>query len=208
MPIKEIPEINIPDIHIPQVFIPNYEYSNINVIGCNYYHRDTINTGNRNLLLDDPNGVISDCNFPSFIPLNYDAKNLIITEQLAPIQEDKAMPESKTTKGELPKPKNKDPLIPDCPNKNQRRVGEYTSEARTERIKAYRLVNNECITEYEEVTFVDSFLPSPSAALNVATISLIAAASPAILNLIKSASKTIFKKIFAKFNKGKDDKAG
>ncbi len=74
MPINEIPEFIFLTLHIPQVFIPNYEYSNINVIGCNYYHRDTINTGNRNLLLDDPNGVISDCPYPSFIPLNYDAK--------------------------------------------------------------------------------------------------------------------------------------
>ena len=104
------------------------------------------------------------------------------------------MPEGKPPDAELPKPKLKPPIIPDCPNKNQRRVGEYTSEARTEKIKSYKRGADgiECITEYEQVTFIDSVLPSPSAALNVATISLIAASSPLLLNVLKSGSKAIF----------------
>ena len=192
-----IPEIIIPEINLPQTYIPNYEHSNINVIGCNYYHRDTRNTGNRNLILDDPNGVISDCPFPSFTPLIYDAQNLIITEQAAPVTEQEKLPEGKPPKTEIPKKKDEEPLIPDCPDKNDRRIGEYTSEARTERIKSYRRGSDgiECIAEYESVTFVDSFLPSPSAALNVATISIIAATSPLILNAIKPLIKNAIKKI-------------
>ena len=192
-----IPEIIIPEINLPKTYIPNYEHSNINVIGCNYYHRDTRNTGNRNLLLDDPNGVITDCPFPSFTPLIYDAQNLIITEQVAPVTEQEKLPEGKPPKAEIPKKKDEEPLIPDCPNKNDRRIGEYTSEARTERIKSYRRGSDgiECIAEYESVTFVDSFLPSPSAALNVATISIIAATSPIILNAIKPLIKNAIKKI-------------
>ena len=192
-----IPEIIIPEINLPQTYIPNYEHSNINVIGCNYYHRDTINTGNRNLILDDPNGVITDCPFPSFTPLIYDAQNLIITEQAAPVTEQEKLPEGKPPKTEIPKKKDEEPLIPDCPDKNDRRIGEYTSEARTERIKSYRRGSDgiECIAEYESVTFVDSFLPSPSAALNVATISIIAATSPLILNAIKPLIKNAIKKI-------------
>ena len=192
-----IPEIVIPEINLPQTYIPNYEYSNINVIGCNYYHRDTRNTGNRNLILDDPNGVITDCPFPSFTPLIYDAQNLIITEQAAPVTEQEKLPEGKPPKTEIPKKKDEEPLIPDCPDKNDRRIGEYTSEARTERIKSYRRGSDgiECIAEYESVTFVDSFLPSPSAALNVATISIIAATSPLILNAIKPLIKNAIKKI-------------
>ena len=144
-----IPEIIIPEINLPQTYIPNYEHSNINVIGCNYYHRDTINTGNRNLILDDPNGVITDCPFPSFTPLIYDAQNLIITEQAAPVTEQEKLPEGKPPKAEIPKKKDEEPLIPDCPDKNDRRIGEYTSEARTERIKSYRRGSDgiECIAE-------------------------------------------------------------
>jgi len=198
-----IPEIIIPEINLPQTYIPNYEHSNINVIGCNYYHRDTINTGNRNLILDDPNGVITDCPFPSFTPLIYDAQNLIITEQAAPVTEQEKLPEGKPPKTEIPKKKDEEPLIPDCPDKNDRRIGEYTSEARTERIKSYRRGSDgiECIAEYESVTFVDSFLPSPSAALNVATISIIAATSPLILNAIKPLIKNAIKKLTKKKDK-------
>ena len=57
----EIPDINIEDIYIPDV----YSFYNpqaaiplqIDVPGCTYQHRDIKNTGNINLLLDDPNGV-------------------------------------------------------------------------------------------------------------------------------------------------------
>ena len=203
IPNIKIPEIIVPQIHLPQTYIPNYEHSNINVIGCNYYHRDTRNTGNRNLILDDPNGVISDCPFPSFTPLIYDAQNLIITEQAAPVTEQEKLPEGKPPKTEIPKKKDEEPLIPDCPDKNDRRIGEYTSEARTERIKSYRRGSDgiECIAEYESVTFVDSFLPSPSAALNVATISIIAATSPLILNAIKPLVKNAIKKLTKKKDK-------
>ena len=203
MEIREIgiPEIVIPDVYIPQVILPSFDVLNVETIGCKYYHRDTKNTGNRNLLIDDPNGVVSNCPYPSFIPMNYQADQLIITEEAAPVEEEPAkLPEGKPPKAEIPKDKKDEPIVPPCPDKNDRRIGEYTSEARTERVKSYKRGSDgiECIAEYEQVTFVDSFLPSPSAALNVAAISLIAASSPLLLGLIKSGSKTLFKKILGK----------
>jgi len=201
-----IPEIVIPNVYIPQVSLPSFDVLSVETIGCKYYHRDTKNTGNRNLLIDDPNGVVSNCPYPSFIPMNYQPESLIITEEAAPVEEEPAkLPEGKPPKAEIPKDKKDEPIVPPCPDKNDRRIGEYTSEARTERVKSYKRGSDgiECIAEYEQVTFVDSFLPSPSAALNVAAISLIAATSPAILGLLKSASKTIFKKILSKVQKKK-----
>ena len=200
MEIREIgiPEIVIPDVYIPQVILPSFDVLNVETIGCKYYHRDTKNTGNRNLLIDDPNGVVSNCPYPSFIPMNYQPESLIITEEAAPVEEEpRKLPEGKPPQAEIPKDKKDEPIVPPCPDKNDRRIGEYTSEARTERVKSYKRGSDgiECIAEYEQVTFVDSFLPSPSAALNVAAISLIAASSPLLLNVIKSASKTLFKKI-------------
>ena len=209
MEIREIgiPEIVIPDVYIPQVILPSFDVLNVETIGCKYYHRDTKNTGNRNLLIDDPNGVVSNCPYPSFIPMNYQPESLIITEEAAPVEEEPAkLPEGKPPKAEIPKDKKDEPIVPPCPDKNDRRIGEYTSEARTERVKSYKRGSDgiECIAEYEQVTFVDSFLPSPSAALNVAAISLIAASSPLLLGLIKSGSKTLFKKILGK-NKSTSD---
>ena len=203
IPEISIPEISIPNIDIPYTFSPNYEHSNIEVIGCKYYHRDTKNTGNRNLLIDDPRGVVSDCPFPSFIPLQYVPDQLIIVEEAAPEnKEPDKLPEGKPPQAQIPKEEKKEDDYKPCPDKNDRRIGEYTSEARTERIKSYkRGSDGECITEYESVTFVDSFLPSPSAALNVATISLIAATSPLILNAIKPLVKNLIKKLTKKKEK-------
>ena len=200
-----IPDIQIPDLYIPQVTLPSYQPLNVETVGCKYYHRDVKNTGNRNLLIEDPNGVTSSCPYPSFIPMNYQADQLIITETALPAEEQQELLEGKPPQPEIPKDKKDEPIVPPCPDKNDRRIGEYTSEARTERIKSYKRGSDgiECIAQYEQVTFVDSFLPSPSAALNVAAISLIAASSPAILSLIKNASKTIFKKILSKGKKEK-----
>ena len=205
IPEINIPDIEIPDVYIPQVTLPGYQLLNVETVGCKYYHRDVKNTGNRNLLIEDPNGVTSSCPYPSFIPMNYQADQLIITETTLPAEEKQKLQEGKPPKAEIPKNKKDKPIVPPCPDKNDRRIGEYTSEARTERIKSYKRGSDgiECIAEYEQVTFVDSFLPSPSAALNVAAISLIAATSPAILGLIKNASKTIFKKILSKGKKKK-----
>ena len=206
IPEINIPDIQIPDVYIPQVNLPGYQPLNVETIGCKYFHRDVKNTGNRNLLIDDPNGVLSNCPYPSFIPMNYQPDQLIIVEEATVVNDEPAkLPEGKPPQAEIPKDKKNEPIVPPCPDKNDRRIGEYTSEARTERIKSYKRGSDgiECIAEYEQVTFVDSFLPSPSAALNVAAISLIAASSPAILGLIKSATKTIFKKLLAKSNKKK-----
>ena len=66
----EIPEINIPEIYIPDVpepYTPHYinvaNPPEIDAPGCTYQHRDIKNTGNRNLLLEDPNGVFTTCDF-------------------------------------------------------------------------------------------------------------------------------------------------
>ena len=68
----EIPDISIPEIYIPNVPEPyNSHYINvakppdIDVPGCTYQHRDIKNQGNLNLLLEDPNGVYSTCDFRS-----------------------------------------------------------------------------------------------------------------------------------------------
>ncbi len=73
MPTIEIPEIYIPEIYIPEPYTPDIpvvtQYLEINPPGCSYQHRDIKNTGNHNLLLDDPNGTYTICDFtfPKYI---------------------------------------------------------------------------------------------------------------------------------------------
>ena len=209
----EIPDIYIPEIYVPnvpEIYSPHYieiaKPPDIDVPGCTYQHRDIKNTGNRNLLLDDPNGVYTTCDvpFPSFIPLDYTPENLVITEEVPTNNETPPLPETKQqTIPELPKDKNIE--LEPCPSKKDQRVGDFRNEKRLERVTGHKRGEDgiECITLYENVTFVDSILPSPSAALNVATISLIAASSPLLLGVLKSLSKTVFKKILTKSKKDK-----
>jgi len=56
----------------------------------------------------------------------------------------------------------------------------------------------ECITLYENVPFVDQYIPEPSTIVSTAIIGLVAASSPFILNLIKPAIKNIVKKLTKK----------
>ena len=203
----EIPEIHIPDVHIPYTHLPNYDHSNVQVIGCTYYHRDTKNTGNRNLLIEDPNGVVSNCPYPSFIPLNYQADQLIITEEMPNLANEGEMPASETPKPEIPKDKKEDPLIPDCPGKNDRRIGEFTSELRTERVKAYKRGEDgiECITIYEDIPFIDQYIPTPSTLVSTAVIASVAATTPLLLNLVKPLVKNAIKKLTSRKSKNENE---
>ena len=207
----EIPEISIPEIYIPEVPEPyNPHYINvakppdIDVPGCTYQHRDIKNTGNRNLLLEDPNGVYTTCDvpFPIFVPLDYTPENLVVTEE-APIEnEPPDMPE--TEQPEIPEiPKDETPILPPCPGKSQQRVGDFRNEKRLERVIGHERGDDgvECITLYEDVSFVDQYIPEPSTIVSTAVIGLVAASSPLILNIIKPAIKNIVKKLTKKKDK-------
>ena len=197
-----IPDINIPNIHIPEVPLPSFITSDIEVIGCTSYHRDTENTGNRNLLLDDPNGVETSCPYPSFIPLIYDAQNLIITEQQLPQNEEKLL-EGKPPRAEIPKEEKKEEEYKPCPPKNAPfRQGDFKNELRLERLLKYeRDINGSCNAVWEKVPFIDQYIPTPSVVFSTAFIASVAATTPIILNLVKPLVKNLIKKLTKKKDK-------
>tara|TARA_R100000353_G_scaffold72325_1_gene55347 strand:+ start:64 stop:690 length:627 start_codon:yes stop_codon:yes gene_type:complete len=196
-----IPEIVIPDVYIPQVILPSFDVLNVETIGCKYYHRDTKNTGNRNLLIDDPNGVTSSCPYPSFIPMNYQPESLIITEEAAPVEEEPTkLPEGKPPQAEIPKDKKDEPIVPPCPDKNDQRVGDFRNEKRLERVTGHKRGDDgiECITIYENVPFKDQYIPEVSTIVSTAVIGLVAASTPLLLNAVKPLVKQVVKKLSKK----------
>ena len=204
IPEISIPEINIPNIHIPYTFLPNYDHSNIEVIGCKYYHRDTKNTGNRNLLIDDPRGVTSDCPFPSFYPLNYQPDQLIIVEETAPVsKEPDPLPEGKPPKAKIPKDEKREEEYKPCPPKNAPfREGDFKNELRLERLLKYeREIDGSCNAVWEKVPFIDQYIPQPSTIVSTAVIASVAATTPIILNLVKPIVKNLIKKLTKKKDK-------
>ena len=205
MPTVKVPEIKIPEIDIPELpFINEHVLTGI-IPGCNLYHRDLEITKNPSILYNDRNAYVTcpEGEMPSFNPIEYDPSKLIQT--VTPTQSEQQAIYKPPI---VPPPKKKVENIepPPCPDLSRvLPVGSFTSDLRTERIIGYKRAKNEvdCLPILEEVTFVKSVLPTPSAALNVVTISLLAASSPAILALLKGLSKTVFKKAIGRFQKNK-----
>ena len=127
---------------------------------------------------------------------------MVITEELPVNNETPPLPE--TTTPEIPEiPKEKDIELEPCPSKNNQRVGDFRNEKRLERVIGHKRGDDgiECITLYEDVPFVDQYIPEPSTIVSTAVIGLVAASSPFILNIIKPAIKNIVKKLTKKKNK-------
>ena len=206
----KIPEIYIPHIAIPKVYIPQVSLPpadrapEVQTIGCKYFHRDVKNTGNRNLLIDDPNGVVSNCPYPSFIPMNYQPDQLIIVEEAAVINDEPTkLPEGKPPQAEIPKEDKKEDVFLECPGKNDQRVGDFRNEKRLERVVGHERSEDGtiCTTIYEDVPFKDQYIPEVSTIVSTAVIGLVAASTPLLLNAVKPIVKQIVKKLTKKKNK-------
>ena len=206
-----IPDLNIPDIQIQPIFdftkpidiIP----LTINVPGCTYQHRDIKNTGNRNLLLDDPNGVFTLCDapFPSFNPMNYQPNNLIMSED-TPIQSSEPeIPETKPPVTQKPVEKEEVFFIK-CPDpEKDQRVGDFRNDKRLERVVGHKLNEDKskCITLYEDTSFTEQYIPNVPAVTNAAAIAVVAASTPILINIIKPLVKQIIGRFTKKKNKVK-----
>ena len=221
MPTIKIPEIKIPKINIPETpFIPETVLVGENP-ACDLTNRDielsenpTIIFHGRKAYATCPDGQAIAGTQPiktqpepkPFRPIVYDAQDTIETEGTYNFQ-NKRSAINLNLKG---KEEDKEPELPPCPDLSRvLPVGSFTSDLRTSRIKEYIRADNgyDCVPILEEVTFIKSVLPTPAAALNVVSISLLAASSPLLIPVIKAASKTFFKKVIGRFqNKKKDVK--
>ena len=204
----EIPNISISEIHIPdvpEIYAPHYltitKPPDIDVPGCTYQHRDIENTGNRNLLTEDKNGVFTSCDFPfpSFVPLDYTPENMVITEEPLVDNEAPSFPETEQPKiPDLPKPPP--PNFPPCPGKTEQRVGDFRNDKRLERVVGHERSEDgsKCITLYENVTFIEQYIPGPAQLISTAAIATVAATTPLLLNIVKPLVKNLIKKLTKK----------
>lgn len=203
MEIREvhIPEIKVPNISTPEIYEPIIHTPiepkpdlsiNISPPGCTYWHRDIENTGNTQLLLDDPNGVFTLCDsvFPFYNPMDYTPRNLVITEEAPPSGFEPDIPKPDTPV--IPEQNTKeDVIIPPCPSNKDLRVGDFRNEKKIEIVVSHKLVDNECITVYEDVPFKDQYIPSTSQFVGVFSLALVGSSAPLILNAIKPIVKKV-----------------
>ena len=212
----EIPEISVRQINIPEVYIPEIYKPDpvlpvitnleIDVVGCTYQHRDIKNTGNTQLLLDDPNGVFLTCGeslFPSFYPIDYRPHQLVITEDLPITNDAPPMPETDMPETKTPEKKKEELVIPECPSRKDHQIGDYRNSKRTSRVVGHKLssVKAECITLYEDVPFRETFIGTPEVLISTAAIGLVAGSSAALVPIIQGVAKAGVKNISKRFTK-------
>ena len=205
MPSIKIPEIYIPEIYIPEPYTPNIpivtQYLEIDPPGCTYGHRDIKNTGNHNLLLDDPNGVYTICDFtfPNFTPPIYNLNQMTMIEEPLPQGGDPEIPETEPPK--IPDTKDEEIVIPECPSSKDQRVGDYRNAKKLEIVSGHRLDGTECITLYEDVPFKDQYIPSANQFVGVFSLALVGASAPLVLQLVRPLVKQVVTKLTKKKNK-------
>ena len=203
-----IPEVYIPEIYKPDPVLPVITNLEIDVVGCTYQHRDIKNTGNTQLLLDDPNGVFLTCGesvFPSFYPIDYRPDQLVITEDLPITNEAPPMPESDTPEVNNTENKKEELVIPECPSRKDQQIGDYRNAKRTSRVIGHKLSSDqlECITLYEDVPFRETFIGTPEVLISTAVIGVVAGGSAALVPVIQGIAKSGIKQITKRFSKKK-----
>ena len=89
------------------------------------------------------------------------------------------------------------------PRANDQRIGDFRNEKRLERVIGHKRGDDliECVTLYEDVPFVDQYIPTPSVVVSTAIIATVAATTPIILNLVKPIVKNLIKKLTKKKDK-------
>ena len=187
----------------------------INMPGCVKVHKENSKrdpSTNMMLVNDDPKGntVLCDAGAPYYEPADYNSRDL--TWQTIYTESEEA-PEGIDT-GDPPAPEIPDAPSPpetpgktaediECPPPNARRIGDL-NQAGTEKVVGYKLSpdKKECITEWEELSFTEQYLPSVPIVSTTATIALVATSSALLAkplaDLLLKVVKPVIKKVVTK----------
>ena len=211
MPTIDIPRININKVEIHEIPVWKTDIQTLNNIskpivdipGCVRVHRNNLTS-----LIDsdkDEYGTYTECgNFsiPSFEPLQYNPNEFVYTQSETPQNQEQefVQPTVEPPKYEPKKKKEDEPLFVECPGPKDQRVGQYASEFKLERVTGHKRSEDgsKCITLYENVTFIEQYIPNPPQLISTAVIATVAASTPLLLNIVKPLVKNLIKKLTKK----------
>ena len=227
--LREIPEtrvwMNEPPQAVP-VDVPvvvNIGKPIVDMPGCVTVHKENVKNRSKNKMLvnDDPKGntTLCDSGMPSFQPVDYQSQGLTWTT-VVPEE-----PEPDGVKSDPPPAPDFDapsPEIPptggvetekECPGPSDLRVGDYATSG-NEKVIGHEWNDDQtkCITLWEDVGFVEKYLPSPQIVTTTATIAVVATSSALLAkplaDLLLKVIKPLVKKVSAKVKKvlGKKEK--
>ena len=210
MPTIDIPRINLNKVEIHEIPVWKTDIQTLNNIskpivdipGCVRVHRNNLTS-----LIDsdkDEYGTYTECgNFsiPSFEPLQYNPNEFVYTQSETPTNQEQEFVQPTVEPPKYEPKKNKDDLLfVECPGPKDQRVGQYASEFKLERVIGHKRSEDgsKCITLYEDVKFIEQYIPNPPQLISTAVIATVAASTPLLLNIIKPLVKNLFKKLTKK----------
>ena len=209
MPSIDIPRFDINKVEIHEIPVWKTDIQTLNNIskpivdipGCVRVHRNNLTS-----LIDsdkDEYGTYTECgNFsiPSFEPLEYNPNEFKYTQAETANKTEEFVPPTVEPPKYEPKKKEEKPLYDECPGPHDQRVGQYASEFKLERVIGHKRSEDgsKCITLYEDVKFIEQYIPNPPQLVSTAVIATVAASTPLLLNIVKPLVKNLIKKLTKK----------
>lgn len=193
IPIIEIPlEQSIPNVsHVTKTLPPALS------MPCVTLRND--GTKNSQLFIDDPSGNRLVCPIPSYVPLQYDKKKILLVEEEKP-PTNVEPPKTETEQPEVPKIEE-EPPCPD-PKKNNPRIGDLNAKG-TEKVVGFKWVEEtkECVVQYEATTIVEKYLPSINTVSTTFAITVVATTAATLTPILNRVLKPLFKQAIGKVKK-------
>ena len=157
-------------------------------------------TKNSQLFIDDPNGNKLICPLPSYVPLQYDKKKILLIEEAKP-PTTVAPPKTDVEQPEVPKLPPEETPCPD-PKKNNPRIGDLNAKG-TEKVVGFKWVEEtkECVVQYEPTTIVEKYLPSINTVSTTFAITVVATTAATLTPILNRILKPLFKQAIAKVKK-------
>ena len=231
--LADIRDVNIPENRVwlytePEAVPPdvpvvvNIGKPIVDMPGCVTVHKENVKQRSKNKMLvdDDPKGntTLCDSGMPAYQPLDYQAQGLTWRTVVPEEPEPEGMNTETPDPPEITPPNTDIPPTPktaedkECPGPNDLRVGDYATSG-NEKVSGHEWNKDEteCITLWEDVGFVEKYLPSPQIISTTATIAVVATSSALLAkplaDLLLKVIKPLVKKVSAKVKKvlGKTD---
>tara|TARA_A100000172_G_scaffold32978_1_gene19793 strand:+ start:50 stop:688 length:639 start_codon:yes stop_codon:yes gene_type:complete len=206
MPEIKIKEINIPKVQVYEPFIPRIKKVPKLIVdypACIKVHRNNLFTE-----IDiDENGTVIECGtqMPSYEPLNYTPMYFSGTQSTLTNRAEQK-PEIKSQEPKVARKKEEEEFYIPCPPLNpQFMKGDYRNDKRIQRFDFYSKIEIdgviECVENWKEVPFRESFIGTPQSLISTSLIGVVAGGSALLAPLIKKLISTIFKKLKKKISK-------
>ena len=220
-----IRDVRVSDVRIPttRIYTPtvippeqpvviNIGKPIVDMPGCVKVHKENVRQRSKNKMLvdNDPKGntVLCDNGMPYYQPPDYQSNRLTWTTVTPKEPEADGI---NTEQPDIPTPEVPGtPKIPptkeeqkECPGPRDLRVGDFTT-SKDEKVIGHEWNSDKtiCITLYEDVTWVDKYLPSPSVVTTTGGIALVATSSALLAkplaDLLLKVIKPVVKKVVAK----------